>query len=78
MSHEHYDVAVIGGGQAGLPIGHHLARAGVRFTILDAARRAGRGLALALGLAAAVHPARHDSLPGLAVPRRPRPLPDAR
>ena len=40
MSTEHTDtdtdVVVIGGGQAGLAIGYHLARQGRRFTILDA------------------------------------------
>jgi putative flavoprotein involved in K+ transport len=38
---ERYDVIVIGGGQAGLSVGYHLARAGVRFTILDANARVG-------------------------------------
>jgi putative flavoprotein involved in K+ transport len=31
------DVVVVGGGQAGLAIGYHLAEQGCRFTILDAA-----------------------------------------
>jgi putative flavoprotein involved in K+ transport len=31
----HRVVVVIGGGQAGLAIGYHLARAGRQFTILD-------------------------------------------
>ena len=30
------EVAVIGGGQAGLAMGHHLARRGFDFTILEA------------------------------------------
>ena len=34
---ERYDVVVIGAGQAGLAIGHHLARRGRRFVILDGA-----------------------------------------
>lgn len=33
---DRYEVIVIGGGQAGLALGYHLARAGRRFTILDA------------------------------------------
>jgi putative flavoprotein involved in K+ transport len=33
---ERYDVVVIGGGQAGLAVGHHLAQQDRRFTILDA------------------------------------------
>ncbi len=36
MTPEHYDVVVIGGGQAGLAIGYHVAQEGRRFTILDA------------------------------------------
>ena len=38
---EHFDVVVIGAGQAGLSVGHHLATKGLRFVILDAARRVG-------------------------------------
>jgi putative flavoprotein involved in K+ transport len=36
MTSEHYDVVVIGGGQAGLAAGYHLAQQGRRFTILEA------------------------------------------
>jgi len=36
-----FDVIVIGGGQAGLSVGHHLARAGARFVILEANARIG-------------------------------------
>ena len=52
---EHYDVIVIGGGQAGLAVGHHLAQQGRRFTILDAAAAPAAAWRDALGLAAAVH-----------------------
>jgi len=38
---ETFNVIVIGGGQAGLSVGYHLARAGVRFVILDANERVG-------------------------------------
>ena len=38
---EHFDVIVIGGGQAGLSVGYYLARANVRFVILDASERIG-------------------------------------
>jgi putative flavoprotein involved in K+ transport len=38
---EHFDVIVIGGGQAGLAVGYHLARSGIRFVILDASERVG-------------------------------------
>lgn len=33
---DRYEAIVIGGGQAGLALGYHLARQGRRFTILDA------------------------------------------
>jgi putative flavoprotein involved in K+ transport len=36
MNPGHNNVVVIGGGQAGLVIGYHLARQGRRFTVLDA------------------------------------------
>lgn len=36
-----YDVIVIGGGQAGIAAGHHLARLGLQFLILDAGERVG-------------------------------------
>ena len=38
---ESYDVIVIGGGQAGLSVGYHLARRGIPFVILDAHDRVG-------------------------------------
>jgi putative flavoprotein involved in K+ transport len=67
----HYDVIVIGGGQAGLAIGYHLAQQGRRFTILDAGdgpAAAWRGRWDSLKL---FTPARHDSLPGLPFPGDP-------
>ena len=45
------------GGQAGLSVGYHLARQGLRFVILDANERIGEPGGPAVGLAAAVHPA---------------------
>jgi putative flavoprotein involved in K+ transport len=36
-----FDVIVVGGGQAGLSVGHHLQRLGMRFLILDACERVG-------------------------------------
>jgi putative flavoprotein involved in K+ transport len=38
---EEFDVIVIGGGQAGLSVGYHLAGTGLRFVILDASERIG-------------------------------------
>ena len=51
----HRDVVIVGGGQAGLAIGYHLARQGRDFTILEAAAELRLGLALALGLTEALH-----------------------
>jgi putative flavoprotein involved in K+ transport len=71
MRPEHYDVVVIGGGQAGLAIGYHLAQQGLRFTILEAAGEpasAWRGRWDSLRLFTSV---RYDSLPGLDFPGDP-------
>ncbi len=65
-SREHFDVVVIGAGQAGLAIGYFLARAGRRFLIVDGAdsiAAAWRGRWDSLTL---FTPRRYDSLPGLA------------
>jgi putative flavoprotein involved in K+ transport len=59
---------IIGGGQAGLAVGYHLAKRGRPFVSLDANQRIGGCLAPPLGLAAAVHPGRYSSLPGMAFP----------
>ena len=71
MSHEHYEVAVIGGGQAGLAIGQHLARAGVRFTILEAGAAPASAWRSRWDSLRLFTPARHDSLPGLPFPAAP-------
>jgi putative flavoprotein involved in K+ transport len=65
------DVVVIGGGQAGLAIGYHLADQGLDFTILEAGdgpAGAWRGRWDSLEL---FTPVRHDSLPGLTFPGDP-------
>ena len=62
-SHDRHDVVVVGGGQAGLAIGYHLAQQDQNFTILEAGASR-RRLARPLGFAPAFHAARYDSLPG--------------
>ena len=73
----HHEVIVIGGGQAGLAIGYLARAAGRDFTILEAAGEPAAAWRGALGLAAAVHPARHDGLPGLDFPGDPARYPVA-
>jgi putative flavoprotein involved in K+ transport len=65
------ETVIIGGGQAGLAIGYHLARRGRPFVILDAGRRIGdtwRGRWDSLRL---FTPARYDGLPGMRFPAPP-------
>ena len=65
------EVVIIGGGQAGLAIGHFLIERGRRFTILEAAGEpaaAWRGRWDSLKL---FTPVRYDGLPGLAFPGEP-------
>jgi putative flavoprotein involved in K+ transport len=38
---ERFDTVIIGGGQAGLAAGYHLAKRGLPFVILDASERIG-------------------------------------
>ena len=65
---EHVDTVVVGGGQAGLATGYHLAQRGLPFAILDANERPGdswRGRWDSLRL---FTPARYSGLPGLPFP----------
>lgn len=62
-----YDVLVIGGGQAGLAAGYHLARKGLRFLILDASQRIGDSWRLRYDSLTLFTPRRFSQLPGLAL-----------
>ena len=65
---ERYDTVIIGGGQAGLATGYHLAKEGRDFVILDASERVGdswRGRWDSLRL---YSPAGYDGLPGMRFP----------
>jgi putative flavoprotein involved in K+ transport len=65
---ERIETVVVGGGQAGLAVGYHLARRGRPFAILDAHQRTGdawRGRWDSLQL---FTPARYDGLPGMRFP----------
>jgi putative flavoprotein involved in K+ transport len=61
---------VIGGGQAGLAVGYHLAKRGVPFLILDANQRIGDAWRNRWDSLRLFSPARYDGLPGMRFPAR--------
>ena len=67
---ERFETVVIGAGQAGLAVGHHLAARDVDFAILSDAGR--RQLAQTLGFAEALHSSEIQRTSGNAVPRAAR------
>jgi len=70
-----FDVIVIGGGQAGLSVGYHLARRGLRFLILDAQARIGDVWRKRWDSLRLFSPARHDGLDGMPFPAPPTSCP---
>src|SRR5512143_999738 len=65
------NTVVIGGGQAGLSVGHHLARHGVDFVILDASARVGDTWRRRWDSLRLFTPARHAGLDGTPFPAPP-------
>jgi len=65
---EVFDVVVIGGGQAGLSVGYHLAGHGLRFVILDASARVGDSWRHRWDSLRLFTPARYDGLDGMPFP----------
>jgi putative flavoprotein involved in K+ transport len=65
------EVVVIGGGQAGLAIGHHLARQGRDFVILEAASEPAAAWRARWDSLRLFTPGRYDSLPGMPFPGDP-------
>jgi len=61
---------VIGGGQAGLSVGYHLAKRGLPFLILDANERIGDAWRNRWDSLRLFTPARYAGLPGMAFPGR--------
>jgi len=59
------DVAVIGGGQAGLAIAWHLARQQLRFVVLDAGPEIGHTWRSRWDSLTLFTPAQYDALPGM-------------
>jgi putative flavoprotein involved in K+ transport len=70
MKTERIETVVVGGGQAGLATGFHLARCGRQFVILDAAERIGDSWRNRWDSLRLFTPARYDALPGLPYPGR--------
>jgi putative flavoprotein involved in K+ transport len=62
------DVVVIGGSQAGLAIGYHLAKRGLRFAILDAGPETGHVWRSRWDSLTLFTPAQYSGLPGMAFP----------
>ena len=71
-----FDTLVIGAGQAGLAAGYFLARAGLRFGLLDAGDAIGASWQQRWDSLRLFTPARYNALPGLPFPGEPYALPD--
>jgi putative flavoprotein involved in K+ transport len=68
---ERIHTVVIGGGQAGLAVGYHLARRGVQFAILEANERVGDSWRARWDSLRLFTPARFDGLDGMRFPAAP-------
>ncbi len=62
---QHMQTIVVGGGQAGLAVGYHLARRGLPFVILDANQRVGDAWRKRWDSLRLFTPAAYGSLPGM-------------
>lgn len=65
---ERHETIIIGGGQAGLAMGYHLARRGLPFVILDGNKRIGDSWRARWSSMRLFTPARRDGLPGRPFP----------
>jgi putative flavoprotein involved in K+ transport len=75
-SGEPVDVLVIGAGQAGLAVGHHLARHGLRFLLVDAGPELGHTWRSRWDSLRLFTPAEYDALPGMPFPAAAGTYPD--
>ncbi|GAA0950654.1 flavin-containing monooxygenase [Virgisporangium aurantiacum] len=71
-----FDVVVVGGGQAGLAIGWHLARSPLRFVVLEASGEIGYSWRTRWDSLTLFTSAQFDGLPGMAFPAPPDTYPD--
>ncbi len=69
-SAERFDTVIVGGGQAGLATGYHLAKRGRSFVILDASERIGDPWRKRWDSLRLYSPAAYDGLPGMRFPAR--------
>jgi putative flavoprotein involved in K+ transport len=65
---ERHETVVIGAGQAGLAAGHHLARRGIDFVIVEANERIGDNWRTRYDSLRLYSPAKYDALPGMTLP----------
>jgi putative flavoprotein involved in K+ transport len=72
---ERFDVIVIGGGQAGLSVGYHLAQRGLSFVILESHPRIGDSWRTRWDSLRLFTPARYDGLDGMRFPAPPHSFP---
>jgi putative flavoprotein involved in K+ transport len=77
MERQRYETVVIGGGQAGLSVGHHLGQAGRSFVILDRSERIGDSWRARWDSLRLYSPASRDGLPGMRFPAPPTSYPTA-
>ena len=75
---EHFDTVIVGGGQAGLSVGYHLAKLGRSFVILDEHERTGDCWRERYDSLRLYSPARYDGLPGMPFPAMPYSFPSGR
>lgn len=73
---ERFETVVIGGGQAGLAVGHYLAQQDADFVILDGASRIGDSWRQRWDSLRLFTPAAYSGLPGMPFPAPPSHLPD--
>jgi len=74
-SRKRFDVIVIGAGQAGLSVGYHMQKLGLKFVILDASERIGDAWRKRWDTLRLFTPARYDGLDGLPFPGPPHAFP---
>jgi len=72
---KHFDVIVVGGGQAGLSVGYHLKKLGLNFVILDASARIGDAWRKRWDSLRLFTPARYNGLDGMPFPASPHAFP---